>query len=225
MVYYKTILEAAKHFEEKKAFLFDMDGLIFDTEQLFMEQLAIVMKEHGYTLTKEFYIQSLGLTGETLKSLMCGAYGEEYPFAELSAESRRRVSIVAETVGLRVKPGIRQLLGWLCEHHKNCAVVSSTHAKYVRKYLEYAGIDSYFKEVIGGDMVERSKPEPDIFLEAARRLGCAAKDCFVIEDSPNGLKAGRAAGCHVLFVPDLKYPGEQVLPLIDVIVTAGEITE
>ena len=136
MVYYKTILEAAKHFEEKKAFLFDMDGLIFDTEQLFMEQLAIVMKEHGYTLTKEFYIQSLGLTGETLKSLMCGAYGEEYPFAELSAESRRRVSIVAETVGLRVKPGIRQLLGWLCEHHKNCAVVSSTHAKYVRKYLE-----------------------------------------------------------------------------------------
>ena len=122
MVYYKTILEAAKHFEEKKAFLFDMDGLIFDTEQLFMEQLAIVMKEHGYTLTKEFYIQSLGLTGETLKSLMCGAYGEEYPFAELSTESRRRVSIVAETVGLRVKPGIRQLLGWLREHHKNCAV-------------------------------------------------------------------------------------------------------
>ena len=168
MVYYKTILEAAKHFEEKKAFLFDMDGLIFDTEQLFMEQLAIVMKEHGYTLTKEFYIQSLGLTGETLKSLMCGAYGEEYPFAELSAESRRRVSIVAETVGLRVKPGIRQLLGWLCEHHKNCAVVSSTHAKYVRKYLEYAGIDSYFKEVIGGDMVERSKPEPDI-LDPAHR--------------------------------------------------------
>ena len=76
MVYYKTILEAAKHFEEKKAFLFDMDGLIFDTEQLFMEQLAIVMKEHGYTWTKEFCIQSLGLTGETLKSLMCGAYGK-----------------------------------------------------------------------------------------------------------------------------------------------------
>lgn len=225
MVYYKTILEAAKHFTEKRAFLFDMDGLIFDTEQLFMEQLAIVMKEHGYTLTKELYVQSLGLTGETLKNLMCGAYGEDYPFAELGAESRRRVSIVAETVGLRVKPGIRALLEWLREQHKNCAVVSSTHAEYVRKYLEYAGIDSYFMEVIGGDMVEKSKPEPDIFLLGCEKTGVTPDEAVVLEDSENGIRSASRAGIATICVPDLKFPGEQVLPLIDVIVTAGEITE
>ena len=137
----------------------------------------------------------------------------------------QRVSIVAETVGLRVKPGIRQLLGWLCEHHKNCAVVSSTHAKYVRKYLEYAGIDSYFKEVIGGDMVERSKPEPDIFLLGCEKTGVTPEEAVVLEDSENGIRSASRAGIATICVPDLKYPGEQVLPLIDVIVTAGEITE
>ena len=117
------------------------------------------------------------------------------------------------------------MLGWLREHHKNCAVVSSTHAKYVRKYLEYAGIDSYFKEVIGGDMVERSKPEPDIFLLGCEKTGVTPKEAVVLEDSENGIRSASRAGIATICVPDLKYPGEQVLPLIDVIVTAGEITE
>ena len=121
---YNDLLEAAKTFESQKAFLFDMDGLIFDTEQIFMEQLAVVMKERGYTLTKDIYCKTLGMTGKALKDLMCGIYGEDYPFQETGHESRERVSVIAETVGLRVKPQIRELLAWLQMEGKKCAVVS-----------------------------------------------------------------------------------------------------
>lgn len=218
MIQCNTILEAAKHFEDKSAFLFDMDGLLFDTEQLFMEQLAVVMKEHGYTLTKEFYVKSLGLTGEALRNLMCNAYGEDYPFEELSAMSRKRVSIVAQTVGLRLKPHIRELLIWLQEQHKKCAVVSSTHAKYVQSYLEYAGIDRYFVEVIGGDMVKQSKPEPDIFLLGCEKTGVTPKEAVVLEDSENGVRSALRAGIATICVPDLKVPEASILNLVDIVV-------
>lgn len=205
-----SLQKAVKYFTKKKAFLFDMDGLIFDTERLFMEQLAVVMKEYGYTLTREIYCETLGIGGQRLISIMQSYYGANYPFEEISRETVRRVNRTAEMEGLAIKPEIPEVLGFLKERGIPCAVASSTKSETVRNYLEKAGLFPYFREIIGGEMVERSKPEPDIFLLTCERLGERPQDCVVLEDSENGVRAAVRAGCKVICVPDLKEPSPEV---------------
>lgn len=107
---YHNILDAAQSFESAWGFIFDMDGLIFDTERLFMEQLAVVMAERGYRLSREVYCKSLGLTGKSLEKLMLTEYGMDYPFAQLGRIAREHVDAIAATVGLELKPDIVTLL-------------------------------------------------------------------------------------------------------------------
>lgn len=215
---YQSVLEVLKQCGDKNFFLFDMDGLLFDTERLFMEQLAIVMHEHGYILTKEIYGQSLGLAGEPLKNLMLGYYGEDYPFERMGQLSRDRVSMVASTVGLCLKPGIVQALEYLKKQEKICGVASSTNSKYVREYLESGGIASYFQEVVGGEMVTRSKPDPEIFIKCMNLCGGSPENTVVLEDSTNGVLAGKAAGMTTICIPDLKWPGKEMEESIDYLV-------
>lgn len=212
------LLRTITNFQKKKAVIFDMDGLIFDTERLFMEQLAIAMKEHGYTLTREIYCETLGLGGAILQEKMCSYYGEEYPFAQMGEEAEKRVKLVAETVGLTVKPQIPEVLQYLQEKKIPCGVASSTRSDMVKLYLQKAGLFSYFQEIVGGEMVERSKPQPDIFLLACERLGQKPRECVVLEDSENGVRAAAAAGCSVICVPDLKQPSKEVAALADYLV-------
>lgn len=187
--------------------IFDMDGLIFDTENLFMRELGAVMAESGYMLTRERYVKTLGLTGEILKNTMLGYYGSDYPHAEMSRRARERVDRAALAGELTVKPGIRGLLELLRERGIPCAVASSTHTVYVEKYLAAAGLREYFDEVIGGELAARSKPAPDIFLKALK--GTEPKNALVLEDSENGIKAAHAAGIPVICIPDMVYPSPE----------------
>ena len=168
---YHNLLEAAQSFETAWGFIFDMDGLIFDTERLFMEQLAVVMAQRGYRLSREVYCRSLGLTGKALEKLMLTEYGADYPFAELGRKAREHVDAIAATVGLELKPDIVTLLQWIRRQGLKAAVASSTRSDIVERYLEGAGIRDYFSGIVGGEMVEKSKPEPDIFLKAAQLCG------------------------------------------------------
>ena len=212
------MLEAVKQFPEKSTFLFDMDGLIFDTERIFMEQLAIVMKEQGYTLTREIYAETLGLGGRPLENLMCSYFGKDYPFYEMGKKTARRVAMLSETLGLPQKPYVTETLEYLHQQKKKLAVASATKTEQVNLYLKNAGILSFFDAVIGGDLVSRSKPEPDLFLTALKELESSPESAVVLEDSENGVRAGKAAGCSVICIPDLKYPSEKIQELIDLIV-------
>ncbi len=214
----KSLLRAVEKFIGYKAFLFDMDGLIFDSERLFMEQHAVVMKDWGYTLTREIYCETLGVGGQKLVSIMQSHYGADYPFYEISSETVKRVQMVSETVGIGVKPEIPEVLKYIKEKGIACAVASTTRSDMVRMNLDKAGFLSYFQEIIGGEMVERSKPEPDIFLLACDKLGQAPKDCVVLEDSENGVRAAQKAGCKIICVPDLKEPCKEVADLADCLV-------
>lgn len=215
MIRKKNVLELCDVLAQKKAVIFDMDGLLFDTERLFMEQLALVMQEQGYTLSREKYCATLGLGGEETGKLMRSFYGEAYPFAEISREAGRRAGVIAETVGLCVKPHIRELLVFLREKGVMCAVASSTQSGTVKRYLEMTGLSEFFQEVLGGEEVERSKPEPDIFWKACRKLSVEPETAAVLEDSENGVRAAAAAGCMVVCIPDLKQPSGELQPLID----------
>ena len=219
---YNSLLAAAERYQNAQCFIFDMDGLIFDTELIFMNQLAVVMAEKGYSLSRKVYEDSLGMAGEPLKQLMLSEYGSEYPFEEMGEKSRKMVDVIADTVGLPVKPQIRSLLKWLKEQGIVCAVASSSQSDVVRHYLEKAELLSFFREIIGGEMVERSKPEPDIFLLACEKCRVLPENAVVLEDSENGIRAAFAAGIPSICVPDLKSPCEEVQKMTSAIVARKE---
>lgn len=204
--------------------IFDMDGLIFDSERVFMRELRAVAKNYGYDITEEKYVQTLGLTGDTLLKKKTEQYGTDYPHYELSRQARDRVDAIALSGGLPVQPGIKELLIFLNDSGIPCAVASSTHTGYVEKYLEASGLRGYFDTVIGGDMAERSKPEPDIFLIAA---GSTPPDkALVLEDSTNGIIAASRAGIPVICIPDMTYPTKEIKRLTaGVVRSAADVTD
>lgn len=220
---YKDLLSAAREFPHAWGFIFDMDGLIFDTERLFMEQLAVAMGREGYHLSRDVYCRSLGLTGKPLEQLMLSEYGVDYPFTQMSRAAREQVDIIAATVGLQVKPQIRELLQWLKKQDIVCAVASSTKSSSVKNYLEQAQLSSYFSVIVGGEMVENSKPSPDIFLLACEKCGLKPNQTVVLEDSENGVRAAAAAGIPVICVPDLKVPEPEVCQLVSAMVKRSDV--
>lgn len=201
--------------------IFDMDGLIFDTEDLFMREQAKVVKEYGYELTREMYVKTLGLTGMALSEMLKSLFGEDYPEKEVTSRVRKRLSEIAESEGLPVKPGIRELLEFLREKEIECVIASSTHTKYIIGYLAAVGLEGYFSAITGGECAKRSKPAPDIFLKA---LGDTPKaEALVLEDSENGIKAAYAAGIAVICIPDMVMPSKDVISLAEC--TAGSAAD
>lgn len=197
-----------------------MDGLIFDSERVFMRELGKVIKPYGYTMSREAYIQTLGLTGDALKNKVLSIYGADYPHSEMSRRARERVDAIALSGGLPIKSGIRRLLEHLRDNNIPCAVASSTHKRYVERYLKAAGLSEFFDTVTGGDEVSRSKPEPDIFLAA---LGSTPPhDALVLEDSENGIIAASRAGIPVVCIPDMVYPADEIKALTAAIVNTAD---
>ncbi len=191
-----------------KKVIFDMDGLIFDSERLFMECLKEEMALYGYLLTEDIYVNTLGLARNDCREYMKAVFGSNYPFDEISDAARKRIAALAQK-GLPVKRGIEELLKFLKSRKITCTVASSTETGFIRLYLESAGLLQYFSELVGGETVEKSKPEPDIFLKA---LGnCEKAEAVIFEDSENGVIAAQRAGIDVICIPDMKRPSDSVL--------------
>jgi len=186
-----------------KLAVFDMDGLIFDSETAFMEELKIVMAEHGYTLTEEIYKSTLGLNGKKLKEIMAHHFGEDYPIFEMAKLARKGVTKRAEEGRLGVKKGIIELLEYLYEKDIPMVVASSSFSEFIDMYLKYAGLRKYFKTITGGEEVPVSKPEPDIFIKACEKENISRENAVVFEDSPNGVNAALKAGIFTICMPDM----------------------
>ena len=190
--------------------IFDMDGLIFDTERLFMTTKDGVMKEYGYTQQKDDYIHTLGTCGQQLLDILHRLYGDDYPAEDISQKCRTLVTEKIRRDGPPVKPGIPELLAWFASNNIPCCVASSTKHDIVVEYLRLAKLDKYFAYVIGGDQVQRSKPNPDIFLAACQRTDIKPEHALVLEDSENGILAASNANIPVVCIPDLKAPSEEI---------------
>jgi HAD superfamily hydrolase (TIGR01509 family) len=220
---YTDLLQAVSDFEPWGV-IFDMDGLILDTERVFMEQLAVAMAEEGYRLSREVYCKSLGMSGKNLENLMLSEYGVDYPFYDMGKKARERVDMIAATVGLQIKPQIPELLAALYKKGVKCVVASSTHSDTVNRYLSDAGIRKYFSVIVGGEMVEHSKPQPDIFFLACQKSGLKPSQALVLEDSENGVRAAAAAGIPVICVPDLKMPEQEICQMASAIVVSRHLS-
>ncbi|MDD6881557.1 MAG: HAD family phosphatase [Firmicutes bacterium] len=193
-----------------KLAIFDMDGLIFDTERLFMETRAKVMKKYGYVHREEDYIKTIGTAGETLNSILLELYGPEYPAERISQETRDKIRAELPQYGPQIKAGIVKLLEFFEERGVPCCVASSSNHSLIESYLTRSGLDRYFSWIISGQDVKKSKPEPDIFLKACAHYNVEPTSALVLEDSVNGIQAAWNAQIPVICIPDLVMPSDEM---------------
>ena len=189
----------------KRGAIFDMDGLLLDTERLYQESWTVVAGELGLTPDPAFPAAVSGSSGEIMRELIHRYYPTADPFAMQDA-CIRRVNSLLDREGPPVKPGARALLEYLRRTGMKTALASSTGRDRILSNLRQAALDTFFDAVVSGQEVKRGKPEPDIFLLAAERIDCSPETCMVLEDSVNGVRAGMAAGCVTVMVPDLTPP-------------------
>jgi HAD superfamily hydrolase (TIGR01509 family) len=189
-----------------------MDGLMFDTERLGWRLLNQASAEFGCKpICLERYTQAIGKTNQKTRKIFADICGQDYALYSL-IEARfwelDRAFIRRE--GPPVKPGLIELLELLKKRAVSCALASSTHSERVAEHLHAAQLEPYFSVGIGGNQVTESKPAPDIFLEAAHRLGQPPERCLVLEDSIAGVQAGHSANMYVVMVPDIVEPTPEI---------------
>ena len=191
--------------------IFDMDGTLLDTEKIYQETWRELAAEHGKALDAGFPAAVCGTTGEDTRRVIAQYIPGADPQDIVEQEMLRFRQKTERYVPL--KPGVFELLEGLRNAGIPMAVASSSPEDIIRHHLTLAGIAGYFTEFVSGTMVSRGKPHPDIFLLAARRLGLDPAECYVFEDSLNGIRAGHAAGCAAVMVPDLVQPTEEIRAL------------
>ena len=200
-----------------KAFIFDMDGVIFDSERAVIDCWKVIAPQYGITDIETHCIAATGLNEQATRKIFKEQYGEDMPYDEMRAK-RKALFIERFDQGLvPVKPGTVELLSYLKDNGYKVALASSTSEGTVRRELGIAGLIEYFDVIIGGDKVTHSKPDPEIFLMAMEQLGVEAGESVIIEDSYNGVRAADASGAYTLMVPDLLPPTDEMREKADII--------
>ncbi len=200
-----------------KAVVFDMDGVIFDSERAVMQCWKEVASRHNIPDIEKAILACTGTTMVRTREIMLNLYGADFPYDEYARESSAIFHSRYDGGRLPMKPGVKELLTFLKEHDKKIALASSTRQQVVTDELRDAGIIEYFDRIICGDMVSRSKPAPDIFLKACEELNISPSDSYAIEDSYNGIRAAHAGGLHPIMVPDLLPADEEMQSLAEIV--------
>lgn len=212
---------------EIKAVLFDMDGLMVDTESLSTEAFINSAKAQGYNMTKEETLKVLGFTKANIYQFWIDYFqGTNVDGKKLVDDHYEYIKNVLYTVGPEKMPYVEELLKYLRENNYKIAVASSSDTADIKNNLEKTKLEKYIDEIASGAEVENGKPAPDVFLLAAKRLGVDPKDCLILEDSKAGIKAGKASGAMVFMVPDMFTVDKECEDSADRILTnLGEVIE
>ena len=193
-----------------KAVLFDMDGLMVDTESLATEAFIHSAKKQGYDMTKEETLLVLGFTTKSIYEFWENYFkNSDVSGKQLVDDHYKYIENILFTTGPRKMPYIEELLKYLKESNYKVAVASSSNMDHIINNMEKTGLKKYIDEFASGAEVENGKPAPDVFLLAAERLGVKPENCLVLEDSKSGVIAGSSAGAKVIMVPDMFSPDEE----------------
>ena len=197
--------------------IFDMDGVLLDSERVYREGWLYAAEKNGLPedRMREAVIRATGVSDQMERAIMEETFGgrEGYVFEDTFRDCRSYFHGVVDRGEMPVKPGARDLLARLREQGIPLGLASSTPLPLLEKEMKKAGLYDYFDVIVSGDMAERSKPDPEIFLLCAERLGGEDPDTFVIEDSHNGIRAAAAAGMKGIMVPDQLPPTPEMRKL------------
>ena len=185
------------------AIVFDMDGVLFDTERLCQTCWLKLAEEDNIPNMEEVYALCIGVNAQTTERIVYENFGKDFPYKEYCKRTSAMYNGYIEEHGVPVKDGVKETLAALAAAGLKIAVASSSRRDKVLLHLENAGIAQYFTAVVGGDTVTHSKPHPEIFLKACEALGVAPEEAIAVEDSHNGIRSAHAAGMTPVMVPDL----------------------
>ena len=188
------------------AVIFDMDGVIFDTEKLAQESWRTVEKEFGVPVGEDFMTMLLGMSHTGILDVYAKYFGDYELGSRIYNWRKVFMTDNIEKNGVPVKPGVRELFAYLNEAGLPMALATSSYRPNVERLFRVTGLENPFSVVVTGDTLEHSKPDPEIFLRAARGMNVPIQECMIIEDSFNGVIAGSAAGAITVMVPDMVQP-------------------
>nr|WP_303244096.1 HAD family phosphatase [uncultured Cellulosilyticum sp.] len=190
--------------------IFDMDGLMFDTERIYYKAWQEAAQSKGYAITWEVYTQIVARNSRYIEKVLKQLLGEALPYKEIEEDKRQRSNQMIAEEGIGIKKGLLELLDALEQKGIKKAVATSSQREKALSYLSLAGIKERFDDIICGDEVMESKPNPEIFVKVCGRLGGTPEKTLVLEDSRLGLEAGKKGGMTTVLIPDLVQPDEEM---------------
>lgn len=190
--------------------IFDMDGILFDTERISCEFWDEVAEAMNLGNLSEGVKGCVGLNNNDTRIFMHKLYGEDFPFEEFRSTVQAHMDHRMIEEGIPLKEGVIEILDYLTENGYIIGLASSTTKKRIIANLEEVGITHYFKAIVGGDMVEHGKPMPDIYLKACAELGVTPYNAIAIEDSLNGIRSAYRAGMKPIMIPDMIEPTPEI---------------
>ena len=193
-----------------KAVIFDMDGIIFDSERLAFSCWKKVAQEYRLDGMEEVFPPCIGANEVRTREILINYYGSDFPYDAFRKDTSVLFREMMNKDGLPVKKGVKELLECLKTNDIPIGLASSTRLAIVTEELQQAGLYNFFQAVTGGDQLKRSKPEPDIYLMACEKLGVRPKDTYAVEDSYNGIRSSYSAGMMPIMVPDLLPPTDEM---------------
>lgn len=185
--------------------IFDMDGLMFDTERLYGLAWEATARKYGQTPDPAMHQSICGTSGESSRQAVRKHYPDVTEIDSFISDGIRWVQDYMND-SVPEKPGIHEIIEYLYEQGFRLAVASGSSHEIVVRNLKKVGLSKYFSAIVGGLDIEHGKPAPDIFLAAADKIGIPPQECYVFEDGINGMLAAIAAGCSAVMVPDVMPP-------------------
>ena len=199
--------------------MFDMDGLMIDSERVTFEGYQHILSKKGKTITEDFYITLLGKPIKGIFQRFYDVYGNDFPIESVITDVHQYMAERFETEGVPLKTGLVELLKYCREKGYRTIVATSSNRNRVDTILKSADIEQYFDDSICGDEVTKGKPDPEVFLKSCMKLGVNTDEAVVLEDSEAGIQASYAAGIKVICVPDMKQPEPEYAQKTFMIVT------
>ena len=192
-----------------KGLLFDMDGLILDTEKLYTRFWMEAANVLGYPMTREQALGMRSLSREFGAAKLQSYFDRPIDYEQVRLKRVELMNAFIEKEGVETKAGVHELLAYLKENGIKAAIATSSPLERTEKYLAFVGLADAFDKVISGYMVKKGKPEPDIYELAAAELGLEACECLALEDSPSGILSANRAGCFPVMIPDQDQPAKE----------------